>query len=252
MATRPNLAIDSDGRIRSLTDLLVSTAKLASDQKDILPDRSRVAVDDPLALTANCFLPWSRRSGGLELAGMTGFEAFRFAARCPTGIRGTPPQTDLLLTGPDLVLGVVTKVTEHLAAPKTKLADGYDQVLPEPSLAHWHRLLVDLRQTPGLFRLLDAAALAKHAIGLARTFPGRETKLLYLFWEPSDARAHPIFAAHRAEVALLHQRLRGSAVPLASMSARELWDGWLANVRVMALREHVAALDARYGVAIGP
>ena len=248
---RPNLTIDQEGRVGSLTDLLVPTARLAADQRDILPERSRVAVDDTLALTANCFLPWSRRPTALELGQMTGFTGLRFAARCPTGIRGTPPQTDLLLIGQDMVAGVVAKVTEHLTSPKTKLAEGYDQPMPEPGLMAWHRLLVDLRQAPQLFRLLDAVALAKHAIGLARNFPGQQTTLVYLFWEPTDARSHPVFAAHRAEIALLRQRVAASGVPVVAIGVRELWDGWLARGRSRALNEHVAALEARYGVAIG-
>lgn len=248
---RPAVVLDSEGRAASLQDLLIATACLPADQNDILPDRPRTPVDDSLVLTANCFLPWSRNPAALKVGSLDGFQELRFAARCPTGIRGTPPQTDLLLTGANRVVGVVTRVTEHLTAPRTKIAEGYDQPMPEPHLAAWHELLLELRQSPQIFRLLDAVALAKHAIGLARTFPGRDTILVYLFWEPSDARAHPVFAAHRAEVDLLQRRVAASGVPLQAMSARDLWDGWLAGQDGPALRDHVAALATRYDVAIG-
>jgi hypothetical protein len=249
--TRPGIPIDTEGRVPHLHDLLVPTARLPADQRDILPDRPRTPVDDSLALTANCFLPWSRNPAGLKVGRLEGFQGLRFAARCPTGIRGTPPQTDLLLIGPNRVAGLVTRVTEHLTAPKTKIAEGYDQPMPEPHLAPWHELLVELRHTPQIFRLLDAVALAKHAIGLARTFPGQETVLVYLFWEPSDYRTHPVFAAHRAEMELLRRRVEGSGVPVLAMSLRELWNHWLAEQPGPALRDHVTALEARYDVAIG-
>jgi hypothetical protein len=249
--TRPGIVIDAEGRVPHLHDLLVPTARLSADQRAILPDRPRMPVDDSLALTANCFLPWSRNPAGLRVGPLEGFQGLRFAARCPTGIRGTPPQTDLLLIGPNRVAGLVTRVTEHLTAPKTKIAEGYDQPMPEAHLAAWHELLVELRHTPQIFRLLDAVALAKHAIGLARTFPGQETVLVYLFWEPSDYRAHPVFAAHRAEIELLRRRVEGSGVPVLAMSLRALWDHWLAEQPGPAIRDHVTALESRYDVAIG-
>jgi hypothetical protein len=248
---RPGISIDTEGRVPQLHDLLVATARLPADQRHILPDRPRTPVDDSLALTANCFLPWSRSPAGLKVGELEGFSGLRFAARCPTGIRGTPPQTDLLLTGPNRVTAVVTRVTEHLTAPKTKIAEGYDQPMPEPHLAAWHELLLELRQAPQIFRLLDAVALAKHAIGLARTFPGQATTLVYLFWEPSDARRHPVFAAHRAEIELLRRRVEGSGVPILPMSLHELWDRWQAEQAGQALSDHVTALAARYDVAIG-
>lgn len=248
---RPAIVLDAEGRAPHLHDLLIPTARLPDDQRDILPDRPRTPVDDSLALTANCFLPWIRNPAGLELGQLGGFQGLRFAARCPTGIRGTPPQTDLLLIGSNRVTGLVTRVTEHLTAPKTKIAEGYDQPMPEPHLAAWHELLLELRRTPQIFRLLDAVALAKHAIGLSRTFPGQATVLVYLFWEPSDARAHPVFAAHRAEVELLRRRVEASGVPMLPMSLRDLWDRWRSDQAGPALRDHVTALEARYNVAIG-
>ena len=45
------------------------------------------------ALTINSFLNWQRCPDRLALAGESGFRELRFEARCPTGIRGTPPNS---------------------------------------------------------------------------------------------------------------------------------------------------------------
>lgn len=249
--SRPGVVIDVEGRVGRLRDLLVATAWPSESQARVLPERLRASVDDPLALTANCFLPWSHNATGLRLGALGEFEELRFAARCPTGIRGTPPQTDLLLSGSHGVAGVVTRVTEHLTTPKTRIAGGYDQQFREPHLAAWQELLAELRASPVAFQLVDAVALAKHAVGLSRTFPGQMINLVYLFWEPQDVGVHPVFAAHRKEVEALRQRVAASGVPILPMSVRELWTGWLQTNPGAGLRDHVTALDSRYSVAIG-
>ena len=249
--SRPGVMVDVEGRVARLRDLLVATASLSASQARLLPERLRASVDDPLALTANCFLPWSHNAAGLRLGVLGDFSELRFAARCPTGIRGTPPQTDLLLSGSRGVAGVVTRATEHLTAPRTRIAEGYDQQFREPHLAAWHDLLAELRSCPLTYVLVDAVALAKHAMGLSRTFPGQMINLVYLFWEPKDVGVHPVFAEHRKEVEALRQRVAASGVPILPMSVRELWNGWLQNDPGTGLRDHVTALDLRYGVAIG-
>jgi hypothetical protein len=52
-------------------------------------------------------------------------------------------------------------------------------------------------------------------------------------------------------VELLRRRVEKSGVPILPMSLRELWDCWLEEQPGPALRDHVAALEARYVVAIG-
>ena len=65
---------------------------------------------------------------------------------------------------------------------------------------HGFREMHRLVESPRSYLWLDAAQLVKHAFGLAYTFPDRPVTLIYLFWEPSNPEAYPIFAEHRAEV----------------------------------------------------
>jgi hypothetical protein len=98
------------------------------------------------------------------------------------------------------------------------------------------------------FCWLDAAQLVKHAFGLAYTFPNRATALLYLFWEPPNSNAYPIFAAHRAEVTRFAASIRGASLQFIAMSYAELWALWDAQPQFDWIPAHVSRLRARYAV----
>lgn len=50
------------------------------------------------------------------------------------------------------------------------------------------------------FKHLDAYQLVKHYLGLGLTFNGKPLTLIYIFWEPSNPDADPVFATHRKEL----------------------------------------------------
>ena len=123
-----------------------------------------------------------------RLAGVTGFRELRFDARCPTGVRGTPPLLHLIADNEAAIVAVTARYVEYLSTRPRKLASAYDRVRPTPALAPWLRILAQLREDPGRYRYVDAAALLKHAVGLGQTFPGRPVKLAYL-WRDLHRRA---------------------------------------------------------------
>ena|SRR5205823_7171811 len=106
--------------------------------------------------------------------------------------------------------------------------------------------LIRDRQT---FWWLDAAQLVKHAFGLAYTFPDRPTTLLYLFWEPLNPEAFPVFAEHRAEVARFAALMRGACPQFVSISYPELWTLWEMQPQCDWLPAHISRLRGRYAVA---
>jgi hypothetical protein len=241
-----------DGRLVSWSHALVPGVDLA-----LLPrglngvDGARLRqADSAAALALNSFLNWRRCPQLLRIAGESGFRELRFEARCPTGVRGTPPLLDLIAASDTTIVAVTARCAEYLGRRHARLAPAYDAIRLAPAMVPWVELLRRLRREPGLFRHVDASALLKHAIGLGQTFPDRAVKLAYLFWEPVDAARFEPFRVHRSELAWLVALVDGAAVRLVAQSFDDLWSEWQALAEPAWLREIVARLKIRYGVAI--
>ena len=251
LAGRLRLAIGAsrfapDGRLASWDDALVPGVD-ASLLDSLARDSCAAGLrqpGSPTALAVNSFLNWRSAPGMLDLAGLGGFRELHFAARCPTGVRGTPPLLDVVALGDEGVVAVAARTVEYLAEPGGRLAPAYAGLRLGDGLAAWGGLLAD-----GRFRRVDAAALVKKAIGLANTFPERRIRLLYLFLEPEDAAGIAPFADHRVELDELAERTSGSAVELQAQSFGELWTGWSGRGEPPWLRDIAARLRARYAVA---
>ena len=237
-----------DGRLTSLDDALVpgvDASLLDALARDSCAAGLRQPAS-PTALAVNSFLNWRATPGLLDLAGLKGFRELHFCARCPTGVRGTPPLLDVVALGDQGVVAVAARTVEYLTEPGGRLAPAYAGLKLGDGLSAWNALLDDGGTR---FKRVDAPALVKKAIGLANTFPERRVRLLYLYLEPEGAAALAPFAAHRAELAELALRTSGSAVGLHAQSFGELWDGWSALGEPPWLREIAARLRARYAVA---
>ena len=250
-----------DGRLllRSPADNLVAHGAGVGPPVRRRPAPVRVrAPGSAAALTVNSFAPWRACPELLPLGGAVGFQAFQFDVRCPTGLRGTPPHLDLLALRADRGVAVAARCTEHLAPRRGQVARAYDRFLDESDeLTAWRGQLRELREQPGVYRHLDAAALVKHALALGRNFPDRPVTLLYLFWEPLDADAFPEFRRHREEVQRFARAIAaggegGGKVGFRAASFEELWRDWVAMADPPHwLAGHLRLLRARYGVAIG-
>ncbi len=230
--------------------LLPSLAGLADGQVRGLFDPARVRQPDTAAAMAlNSFLPWREMPERLRLAAYGPFTDLRFLARCPTGVRGTPPMLDLLAGNGARLVAVSARGAEYLCHKPARLAAAYRSVRLPEEMVGWQSLMEALEADPGRYRHLDAVALLKHAIGLARTFPRYDLCLIYLFWEPPMADALA-FHRHRAEIKSFAQTVGGASVSFSALSFDELWTEWEAENREPWLREMVAELRTRYAVAI--
>lgn len=209
-----------------------------------------VRPENSAAITLNSFLPWLDQLPALHLGDMSGFRELHFDARCPTGIRGTPPHIELVASGPRGVAGVTTRTFGYLNARPARLAAAYAAVQVPRGMSPWLELLQGNGDPAERMRHLDVVALAKQALGLARIFPNRPIRLLYLFLEPSDAERWPVFAAHRAELDRLAERTRDTAVVFNACSFHELWAEWRSSVEPPRLREIAAELSRRYAVTL--
>lgn len=202
-------------------------------------------------LAINSFCRWFACSSQLLLAGTDGFDTLRFNARCPTGVRGTPPHLDMLATADRAVVAVTSRCTEYLGKRRARLAAAYDRIDVATGLAEWIEELRSLQAMPDRYRYLDAGSLVKYALGLGRIFPDRPVTLVYLFWEPVDVEHHPQFAVHRGELQRLSSLVAGSGVVLHPLSVADLLRQWEQHTSPGWLRGHVARLGERYSVAIG-
>ncbi len=245
-------AFGDDGRLVDWRGgLLPCLAELAAHEVTHLFDPGRLRHPETAsAMALNSFLPWRNRPAQLFLAGQGPFSELRFAARCPTGVRGTPPLLDLLAASGDQMVAVAARGPDYLGRKPSRLAAAYSGATLPDGMAGWQALLGVLEAEPGRFRHLDAVSLLKNAIGLARTFPGHRSTLLYLFWEPNLAD-EIAFHRHRAEIKALARIVNGASVAFAARSFHELWAEWEASCGEPWLREMVAELRARYAVAIG-
>jgi hypothetical protein len=237
-------------RTHRASDLLIDG--LADQQLPNSIDRTRLkSPHSAAALAINSFLPWRPATDQLPLAGWVGFDAVQFEVRCPTGLRGTPPHLDLLALREGVAVAVTVRCTEYLSRRKAAVAPSYDRLLATtPALEPWSRLLERLRASPTEYRHVDLGGLIKYALALGRTFPDRQTTLLYLFWEPLDASQFDEFRRHRTELATLHDAVRDARVRFQAKSFEALWGEWTERRSPPWLAGHVARLRARYSVSI--
>ncbi|MFO1068898.1 MAG: hypothetical protein U1E14_10290 [Geminicoccaceae bacterium] len=243
---------DRNGRLKSWTRALVpgvDASLLPPGVQGTGTVRLR-EPESPTVIALNSFVNWRAAPAHLRVAGEGPFTVLRFEARCPTGIRGTPPLLDLIAAG-DAVVAVASRGIDYLSRRQGKLADAYDGVRTRSGLTPWIGLLQRLRGDSSGYRYVDAPAVLKYALGLGQTFPSSRIKLVYLYWEPADAALYEPFRAHRAELQRLVDEVAGSTVTLVALSFDELWAEWAALPEPAWLRGIVAALRERYAVVIG-
>ncbi len=205
------------------------------------------AAHSSSALAANTFGPWRTSPQSLNLLGKTEFDFLQFEKQCPTGLGGIPPNLDLLVASPDVVIGVESKFLEFLAPKPPKFADSYTrEALPQMEEC-WARLMDDLKAGPKQY--LDAAQLVRHYLGLRNQpeFQDRNLVLLYLFWEPENWKDFPEYRQHREELAAFQEKVMDSDVTFTWMSYPKLWSLWEA---LGLFPDHVRDIRKRYGLTI--
>jgi hypothetical protein len=255
---RPDALLDAQGYVVELEQNLVSGIQPA----DIVDAFSAGAGNElagkmrapwsSSALAVNSFGPWRRDTASFSLGGISGFDGtLAFEAKCPNGVSSIPPHLDVLLMRGDEVVAVESKCTEYLAVKTPQVSQAYlvlRRRFDERATSRWFAALSAVPE----FRLFDAYQLVKHYLGLRLTYPGRPLTLVYLYWEPADAEAHPLLGQHRAEIRRFADLVAGDAsCRFVALSYAEHWDalgavpgapGWL--------EAHLAALRGRYLVEV--
>lgn len=252
----PEAVLDEKGYVSEAAQNLIEGVRLADFEADLrqgdgneMEGKFRAAHSSS-ALAVNTFAPFKYDPAALWLPGGGGFASLSFERKCPHGLAGRrSPNLDVVAEGPTGMVAVESKCLEPLTPHVANFAPAYDAEIRDGRRGTaWFQEMQRLVDKPRTYRWLDAAQLVKHAFGVAYTFADRPSTLLYLFWEPSNPEAYPIFAEHRAEVNRFSASIGGGGPEFVAMSYPELWSSWDACPQSEWLLTHVGRLKARYGV----
>jgi hypothetical protein len=203
------------------------------------------------ALAVNAFAPLRRRvalPADLVVEGEMHFEQER-SAWAP----GYWPTLDVIVErdGAPVRLFVESKCIEFLR----KGATGFSAAFRRKASEHLDPVAAAVFETVfgnrNAYDPLDAPQLLKHFLAAKRVAVEQrcEVVLLCVWWEPTDAETHPVFAAHAAAAAELAAALRDPDVTVLPLSYPQLWAHWHA-VGDRGLQRHVFHLRERYGVRL--
>jgi hypothetical protein len=209
------------------------------------------ALHSSAALCVNVFDYWSERpaEGAPLLRALSlssPLERLRFEAQFDTGLPGNPPNLDVALElRSGTVAAIESKFTEWLGSKQRKATPFKDKYF-EHHAERWTArglpgcqiLASEMQNGTTTFRVLDAAQLLKHALGLA-TQLGGECSLRYVYFDVDC----PSRSEHRKEIEHLKERVDPGLGFLAT-SYQELIGRIAADPD--ADRGHVKYLQTRY------
>ena len=252
----PEIDLDKQGYTASFADNLVSSVTISDFEADLrqgsgdeLSKKFRAAHSSS-ALAVNCFGPFKRKLSDLRVCGSDGFTSLRFEKKCPTGLRGTPPNIDVLMERADSVVAIESKCTEYLSRTTARFSRSYKTgIRDERRESTWYQEMLRLFDTPETYRRLDVAQLIKHALGLMNSYPDRRLTLHYLYWEPLNAIDHAAFEEHRREIVAFADRIAGNDPVFEATTYNDLWSSWSESAPRW-LNTHLQDLCARYAVTI--
>ena len=252
----PDTWIDDRGYVCSFEDNLLPLvspddfeAELGAGGGNELRFKFRAAHSSS-ALAVNNFAPFKSRLTDLRFPQISKITNLQFEAKCKTGLGGTPPHLDVLISNQTTAIGVESKLTEYLGKHNAYFSPAYsEKILDERREQAYFREMQRLSDSPTYYKRLDAAQLIKHAFGLARSCKKESIFLCYLFWEPANPTSIPAFAEHRAEIAEFTDRVAESRPSFFAMSYLELWALWK-TAKPPWLAGHLDDLEARYLVTL--
>jgi hypothetical protein len=220
------------------------------------------ALHSSAVLAINVFQYWDCR-GGPVLPAALGFAAelnsVDIERQFPSGLGGTPPTLDLVLTLDDgRLVAIESKFTEWMTRKRPKLDHFREKYLPaggdfwaKLGLTRCQALAAGIADGRTVFRHLDALQLLKHALGLRNSAPG-PFSLLYLYYDhpgmSESAGRHrqelDLFAEH-VDAALDFRSLHYQTLFAALSAAAGVDPGYLDYLRARyftsARQEHLVS-----------
>jgi len=208
------------------------------------------AAHSSSALAVNTFARWRKDPSSLNIFGNTNFNTLKFEGKCSTGLGGTPPNLDILLTNDDSIVGIESKFTEFLKQKKPHFSSSYQREKLPQAEDEWWGLLEKVRD--GDSQYLDVAQLIKHYLGLRclndkDSLSNHKITLLYLFWEPENWKDYEVFRNHRKEIENFINQVKDTSVEFVAKSYHELWTEWDSQNDIT---NHLESLRKRYSFPV--
>jgi hypothetical protein len=204
-------------------------------------------------LAINAFGPWLGHEAHLRVVRLGGFDRpLTVEHKLLIKHGGGTANLDCYLEGPAIVVGVESKLTEHLSAHKPVAWKEAYRSAEMGSLvsAGWAELFADSlagRWSPGH---AGVEQLIKHALALNNQADRREQHLVYCYWEPENGSEFDEVLSHREEVAEFLERVGDAPPRLHPISYIDLVDEWSSLKSPDWVRQHVADLYDRYVLSI--
>lgn len=149
----------------------------------------------------------------------------RFEATCPIWPDRTPPHLDMLAEG-DVIVAIESKCTEWMEPKPATFTVSYEKLRPSGGDSNWTPWFEQMLRLRGRRQFFDVAQIIKHAFGLLSCYGSRDVTLVYLYWEPRNAKDWPECREHRGQADDLAIGVKHSSVRLVPMSYHELWNEW--------------------------
>ena len=157
------------------------------------------ALHSSAALVVNFFEYWRHTGKTHDLAKAMGIgkniTAMRFEQTFPTGLGGTAPHLDVVLSSEGTMpIAIEAKFTEtyhhHLKRPLNgKYIEQPSALADLPGCRKLVEEIFNERQSRTSFEYLDAPQLLKHIIGLTTKYGRNKFKLIYLWYDISSVEA---------------------------------------------------------------
>ncbi|MEH7226504.1 hypothetical protein V7112_22120, partial [Bacillus sp. JJ1566] len=221
--------VDSRGYLYNITDNLIQGINLVDFQSDLEQgsgnelDTKFLAIHSSSALVVNHFAYFKKNIESLNLFSFSNFSCLKFEEKLPTGLKGTPPNLDVLIKSQDYLIGVESKFLEFTVKKKVKFSDSYCKENLPFLENHWFDLI---RQYQDKSMYLDIAQLIKHSIGLLKIKDAKRPVLIYIFWEPENHNEIALFNTHRDELVRFTRKLSAIGFDFQWYSYRSLWELW--------------------------
>ncbi|MBC7523282.1 MAG: hypothetical protein H7239_02430 [Flavobacterium sp.] len=193
------------GYLNHFTDNLISTIILDDFKTDLENgDGNELygkfqALHSSSALGVNFFGFFKRNLDKFTVFGEKDFNVnAQFEKKLPTGM-SRPPNLDFYLENENYVIGFESKFLETLSRKKPEISKAYSDELLSIVDEGFKNIISHYRKNNEK-SYLDTAQLIKHSIGLIKNKGNKKAKLIYIYWEPLNAKEFSQYQQHRIEL----------------------------------------------------